>query len=216
MHQKRSKMPKTWPIPRKGSKYLAVASHAKTKGIPLLFVLRDILKIAKTRKEARYFVLRGDVKVNNKIRKDETFPIQVFDVVSLDKINKNYRLNIINKKFNLEEVSDKDAEKKIVKISGKKILGENRVQMNLNDGQNFLIKDKFNVNDSALINTKENKVEKILTLKKGAKIEIISGKHVGEKGKLKDIESLGKQRMYHIQLKDKDVKLPLKTILVIE
>ena len=197
-------------------KVFSCSQSCKNKRNSTFICIRDILKIAKTRKEARYFVLRGDIKVNNRIRKDETFPIQVFDVVSLDKINKNYRLSIINKKFNLEEISDKDAEKKIVKISGKKILGENRVQMNLDDGQNFLIKDKFNVNDSALINTKENKVEKILTLKKGAKIEIISGKHVGEKGKLKDIESLGKQRMYHIQLKDKDVKLLLKTILVIE
>ena len=154
MHQKRSKIPRAWPVARKGTKYLAIASHAKTKAIPLLFILRDILKIAKTREEARHFVLNGDVKINNKIRKDETFPVQVFDVVNLEKIKKNYRLVFVNKKFSLKEISDKEAEKKIVKISGGKILGKNKVQMNLVDGINFIVKEKFNVNDSAVVNTK--------------------------------------------------------------
>ena len=101
-------------------------------------------------------------------------------------------------------------------ISGKKILGKNKMQMNLEDGQNFIIEDKFSVNDSVLINTKGNKVEKILALKQGANIEVISGKHMGKKGKIKDIEKLERKKMYKIQLKDKEVKLPVKTILVVE
>ena len=40
MHQTRSEMPNEWPMPRKETKYIAVARHSKTKGIPLLFILR--------------------------------------------------------------------------------------------------------------------------------------------------------------------------------
>ena len=100
MHIKKSKVPRTWPIPRKGSKFVAVPNHSASKGISLLILLRDILKIAKTRKEARYMTLNGMVKINNKIRKNECFPVQVFDTISLEKSKLNYRLEIVNRKFN--------------------------------------------------------------------------------------------------------------------
>jgi small subunit ribosomal protein S4e len=216
MHQKRTEMPRTWPIPRKGTKYLALASHAKKEGISLLFVLRDILKLANTRKEVKYFMFNGDIKVNNIVRKDENFPLQVFDVISLDKLKKKYRLNILNKKFSLEEVSGDAADKKIVKILGKTILPKGLVQMNLQDGQNFISKETFALGDSVLVNTKANKIEKILPLKEGANVEVISGKHAGEKGKLKQIISFEKRKDYHIKLEDKEVQLPLRTLLVIE
>ena len=97
MHIKRSETPKTWPIPRKGgtSKYILVSSHAQQKGISMLFIMRDLLKIAKTRKEIKRILLGKDVRINGKVRKDESFPVQVFDVVSFGASGKNYRLDII-------------------------------------------------------------------------------------------------------------------------
>jgi len=218
MYIKRSKMPTAWPIPRKGrtKRYIAASTHSVKKGIPLLFVLRDILKIAKTRKEARHLVLAGDVKINNQIRKNEAFPIQVFDVINLEKAKKNYRLEIVNKKFELKEISDKEAGQKVIKISGKKILGKDKIQMNLEDGQNFVTKNKFAVGDSVILNTKDKKIEKVLELKEEANIEVISGKHAGEKGKLKAIEKHARRNVYVIKLKEGEVTLPFDTILVIE
>ncbi|MCR4284894.1 MAG: hypothetical protein NUV97_02520 [archaeon] len=209
-------MPKTWPVPRKGNVYSAVPSHATSRGISVLCLIRDILKIAKTKKEVRVMTLGGDIKVNNIIRKNENFPVQVFDVVSLDKAKLHYRLEIVNRKFNLVKISAGDAEKKIVKISGKTILGKDLVQMNLDDGQNFVSKIKFSVGDSVIVNTKENKIEKVLPLKEGAKVEIILGKHAGEKGKLISFEELSRGKSYLIKLKEKEVSLPFKTLLVIE
>ena len=216
-HIKRTKMAKTWPVPRKGKlRFIAKPSHAGNKGISLLFILRDILKIAQTRKEAKYMILNGDIRVNNKIRYDENFPVQVFDTINLEKAKKNYRLEIVNRKFSLSEISDKEAETKVVKIKGKKILGKNKIQMNLDDGHNYIVKDKFSVGDSVILNTKENKVIKILPLKEGAKIEVISGKHAGEKGKIVGFEELIRGRDYIIKLESGEVHLPFKTILVIE
>ncbi len=218
MHMKKTKMPITWPVPRKGKgkRFVAVPSHGGSKGISILFLLRDVLKIAKTRKEARHMTLNEMVKVNNKIRKDENFPVQVRGVLSLDRAKLNYQLEIVNKKFHLIEISAKDAETKIVKISGKKIIKGKGIQMNLDDGYNILSDKKFSVGDSIVLNTKNNKIVKILPLKKGAKVEIISGKHAGEKGELIGFEELVRGRNYQIKLKDKNVSLPYKTILVIE
>ncbi len=226
MHIKKTEMPTSWPIPRKGKRkrFVAVPSHATSKGISLLFLLRDVLKIIETRKEAKYMTINGMVKVNNVIRKDENFPVQVFDALNLssrddsgepDKVELNYRLQIVNGKFRLNEISEKEAGEKIVKISGKKILGKNKVQMNLDDGQNFLSKERFSVGDSIILNTKEKKIVKILPLQKGAKVEIILGKHAGEKGELVGFEDLVRGRDYEIKLKDKTVRLPYKTVLVI-
>ena len=217
MHIKKNEMPTTWPLPRKGrgKRFIAVPSHATGKGISLLFVLRDVLKIARSRKEARYMTLNGMVKVNNKIRKDENFPVQVFDVINLEKAKLNYRLEIVNRKFSLKEISNKESAHKIVKIRGKKIIGKNKVQINLDDGQNMITKEKFSVGDSVLLNTKDDKIEKILPLKEGAEIEVISGKHAGEKGKLVGFEELVRGRTYVIKLEKGEVSLPFKTILVI-
>ncbi len=218
-HIKKTKMSKSWPVPRKGKgkRFVAVPSHSANKGISLLFLLRDVLGIARTRKEVRYMTLNGMVKINNKVRIDENFPVNVLDVINLstDGDNRFYRLEIVNKKFSLVVIDVKEADSKVVKIIGKKILSKGKVQMNLRDGQNFLSSDKFNVGDSAVLDTKKNKVVKILNLKKGAKVEIILGKHAGKNGELIGFEELVRGRNYEIKLKDITVRLPYRTILVI-
>ena len=230
MHIKKTQMPKLWPVPRKGrgKRFVAVPSHATSKGISLLFLLRDVLKIVKTRKEARYMTLNGMVKVNNQVRTDENFPMQVLDTLNLsiqsvgDRKqvigNMYYRLEIVNRKFNLVGISEDEAGSKIVKISGKKILKDGKVQMNLDDGQNVLSKVKFSVGDSVVLDTSNGvvKIVKVLALNVGAKVEIIVGKHAGEKGKLVGFEELVRGRDYKIKLEDgRKVSLPFKTILVI-
>ncbi|MBU3923677.1 MAG: hypothetical protein KJ592_02065 [Nanoarchaeota archaeon] len=242
VHIKKTEMPTSWPVPRKGKRkrFVAVPSHSTSKGISLLFLLRDVLKLVKTRKEARYMTLNGMVRVNNILRKDENFPVQVFDTLNLSIQNvgnkeqgignRNYRLEIVNRKFSLKDVSEKEAGEKIVKIIGKKILDGAKVQMNLDDGQNVLSKEKFSVGDSVVLRTVVGSrksevgsktgsvsvtVERILPLKEGAKVEIILGKHAGEKGELVGFEDLVRGRSYKIKLKDKIVSLPFKTVLVI-
>jgi len=166
------------------------------------------------------------VKINNKTRHDENFPVNVLDVLTLssrgdsaepgsDNVDMHYRLEIINKKFKLVEINEKESSSKIVKIIGKKILSGGLVQMNLRDGQNFLTKDKFNVGDSVILDTKKDKIVKVLELKKGAKVEIILGKHAGENGELVGFEELVRGRNYEIKLENSTVRLPYKTILVV-
>jgi|TARA_B100002003_G_scaffold251680_1_gene296666 small subunit ribosomal protein S4e len=218
MHIKKTKMSKSWPVSRKGrgKRFIAVPSHSIKKGISLLFLLRDFLKIAKTRKEARFMTLGGLVKVNNKVRKDENFPVQVFDTINLERAKLNYRLEIVNKKFSLKEISKKESLEKIVKISGKSFISGEVIQMNLDDGGNILTKEKFSVGDSVLLNTKESKIVKVLPLREGANIEVILGKHAGEKGKLVGYVNLIRGKNYLIKLEGGQVSLPLKTLLVIK
>jgi len=219
MHLKKNLMSKTWPVPRKGKRkrFVAVPSHSKTSGISVLYLLRDVLGIVRTRKEAKYMTLNGMVKVNNVTRKDENFPVRVFDVFSLEKSGKDYRIEIVNKKFSLTPISSKDVGTKIVKISGKKVLGKNKTQMNLEDGRNFLAKDNFSIGDSVIVDTRENKIVEILPIKEGATVEIIGGKHAGDRGEIVGFEQLARSKVCKIKFKEKGiVDLPYKTLLVIK
>jgi len=188
MHLKRNSMPRTWPLKRKGTKYVAIPSSGLSKSIPLVVVLRDILDLAKTRREAKKLINQKKVKVNLKIVRDENFPLSLFDILSLE--NKNLKLILENKKFNIIEVKGKETEEKIVKVIGKKVLKGNKIQVNLSDGRNYLTKEKIKTGDSVVLNFKENKISEILPFKDNSKVVFIAGKHLGETGTIDKIDKM--------------------------
>ena len=107
MYMKRQTTKKSWPIPRKGTKYVVVASHHKNNAIPLLVVLRDILKIVRNEKETRNILNSGKIVINGKIRKNKKFPVLPFDIISLE--DKNYQLVFSDKgKFEVKETQEKN------------------------------------------------------------------------------------------------------------
>jgi len=212
-HNTRTELPKNWPMPRKGTKYFIVANHENSKAMPLLMALRDVLKIVKTRREARYMLLNKEISINGQMRRDEKFPVRLFDIVTLEKTKKSYKLVISGKKIKFEEVSGKDAGRKTVRVIGKVLISKDKTQMNLEDGTNFIVKEKFVTGDSAVVALKENKIEKIIPMKEGAKVLIVIGKHSGKEGKVLEILE---NKEYLIKLGDEEVKLPLKTLLVVD
>ena len=60
--QKRLAAPKYWPIKRKAKKFTVAslpAPHPTKDSLPLLIIVRDILKLAETSKEAKYINVRS-------------------------------------------------------------------------------------------------------------------------------------------------------------
>ena len=217
MHTKRSTMSKAWPIERKNTtkRFVAKARHSSNTAISLLALMRDVLGVANSRKEVKRMVNQGDILVNGIARKDDVFPVNAFDTISLEKMDKYYRLEIINKKFSLKEISAKESEERIFKIAGKKMLAKGNIQMNLEGGVNLIYDKDFNVGDSAIYSCKSKKISKVIPLKKGSKVEIISVKHAGEEGIINEIKELKRGKVYEIKLEDKVVELPYKTLLVV-
>jgi len=216
MYTTRSKIPNEWPIERKGTKYVITTSHSNRSSIPVLFVMRNMLSIAQKRKEVKAILMQKGVRVNSRIIKDESFPIQIDDVLSFDKLKRNYRLILENGKLKLNEISDKESSHKIVKVIEKTILPGKKVQLNFRDGQNIVTNEKVNVGDSILLNLKEMKIDKILSLKEGANISILGGKYAGSKGKLTRIETRKRGKRYIIKSEDKEIDLPFGLIKVTE
>jgi small subunit ribosomal protein S4e len=181
MYMKRKAMPKSWPLPRKGTTYVIKSSE---RTMPLLVIIRDILGIVKTRKEGKTLLNDSEIVVDGKTRKEISYPAGLFSVVSLPKIKKYYKIDLVKNKFAVKEIKEDDANSRPFKIIGKTILKGNKQQINLNDGRNLISKEKMKINDSVLINLKDNKILKYLPIEKGANVYIIGGKNIGMQGKI--------------------------------
>jgi len=183
MHLKRQKAPKNWPIHRKGTKYVVRSNFNLQKGVPILIILRDMLKIAQNRREVKKALHLKHILLNNKIVKEEKNSALLFDTLAVIPLKKFYRIDLLKKgKFKLEEIKEAEANQKVSKVVNKKILKNKKVQLNLLDGNNFISDTECKINDSALIDFKEKKIKKCLPLKEKAKAVIFAGKHAGERG----------------------------------
>lgn len=215
MHLKRTKTEKFWPVPRKGTKYLAVPTHNKKDSVPLVVVMRDILKLVKTKKELKKVLNEKLVKINNKLIRDTNYPVGLFDILSLQ--NKNYRAVLDeNKKISLKEISDRDLSK-LIKIIGKKVLKKGKIQFNLMDGRNILKNDKLGaeVGDSVVFNFSTNKLDKIIKMEKGKTAHVIKGKHLGASGKIDDIIERGGKKLAKITIKNKEkINVWVKNLII--
>lgn len=205
MHLKRQVVSKMWAIPRKGTKYLVVPSHSKNNGIPLLVALRDTLKVVSKRKELEKILHEKKIEVNGKVIKDDNRILEIFDRVHIKPTSKFYRVNFSDTgKLILEEIPQKDGEKKISKIINKVILKGKKIQLNLMDGRNIISSERVNVGDSVVLNFKTGKIESILPVKEKAKVLMIKGSHKGIYGEIDKIE------LNKVIIKTKDKKFETK------
>lgn len=202
MHLKRMKSSTKWPISRKGNKFVVRPLGELNNSIPLLIILRDMLKIGRDRSEIKQILNKGEIEVNGKTKKEAKLAVKAFDVIGVKSLNKTYSL-IINQFRRFELVEKKD-NNRISKIIGKRMLKEGKMQVNLMSGDNFIMNDDVVVGDSVVVN-KENKVQKVIPLKNGSKVIVVKGKHIGEEGTVKEIvEDVAK---VVIEKKESDIKL---------
>lgn len=187
MHQKRLSAPKTLKIARKEKKWtvkVASGPHDK-RAIPLLILVRDFLGLADTGREAKRIISAGEILVDGRPRKDYKFPIGLFDVVTIPKIEKSYRILFDERgRYVPKEVEDSD--KKIYKITGKTLVKGGRVQLNLFDGTNILATNDFATKDSIVLKIPDKEIVQHLKFEEGMLVMIIGGTHAGEVGRVKD------------------------------
>ena len=215
MHLKRQEVPKNWPIARKGSTYVVNPNSNMGKGVPVLIVLRDMLKIVKNRNEAKKAINSKNIVLNGFFVKDEKESMTIFDKISIIPSKKNYQLTLSEiGKFSLEEVSEEESKNKIAKVLNKKTLKGKKVQLNLNDGWNFITNQQFKIQDSVIIDFKQKKIVKSIPLKESAKAMVFAGKHSGKKGIIKKVNL--EKKMVELEDKKEKINALIKQIIVIE
>jgi small subunit ribosomal protein S4e len=222
MHLKRKTIENFWSIPRKGTKYVAVPNHNQREALPLVTVMRDILKLVRNTKELKKLLHEKQVLVNHKLVHETNYPISLFDILILPLAKKNYKAILSkNKKLILEEVSDKESNTKVFKVINKKMLGGKINQINLMHGKNIISKEKVETGNSIVFDLKENKIVKIIPMEKGRNAYVIKGKHAGETGKINEIVERGGKKIAKISSEDKSsgqekINVWVKNIIVME
>jgi len=196
---KRKPAPKFWPIHRKEDHWVLRPSsgpHNLQSCLPLTLVLRDILGIAQTRKEAQTILHQGKVLVDGKIQQKDDMPVGLMDIISIPDADKYYRIITNHKGLYLSEISKEETSSKLCRVDDKMTV-PGGVQLNLHDGSNLLIKvadpkkpneDIYNTFDILKINIPSKDIAGCIQLKEGHYAIITGGKNIGIKGKIVEIE----------------------------
>ena len=193
-HLKRLASPRTWPIEKKRLTFVARPNpgpHKLEQQVPIVVLLRDVLKVADTAKEVKYILHNKDCLIDGAVCHDEKRPVGIMDVLSLPKLKKQYRLLVNNRNtLTVVEVPAKEASTKITKVIGKSTLKGGKVQLNCFDGRNFIIDKKTDaaVGDSIVTELPAQKIVDTLKLQKGSTIMIDAGSHVGKTGLVESVE----------------------------
>lgn len=215
MHLKRQEISKKWPIPRKGNKYIIRPNSNINEGVPILVLLRDMLKLAQNRKEVKRAIHSKEILLNNQTVRDEKTSVLLFDRITIVSGKKNYELGLSEKgKFSINEIKAEGINKKIAKVNNKKMLKGKKIQLNLKDGRNFISNIDCKVNDSVIINLKDKKIEKCLPLKEKAKAIVFAGKHAGKMGVINKIDNKGS--MIELGTKHGNLNILIKQLMVVE
>jgi small subunit ribosomal protein S4e len=217
-HMKKIAMPKNWPVRRKDTTFIVRprGPHKFKESIPLLIIIRDMLRLGNNSRESKKIAKAGKILINNRPVKDIKFTIGIFDKISIQDIGKYYELGFENKKLVLKEINKEKSLKKVCKIIRKKILNKNKIQMGLHGGRTILIeKEKIKVGDSVVLNLENNKIEKILPIEKGANCVIIRGKNTGKTGRIIELEE-GRKKSAFVEGKDGKIKVYKRNIWIIE
>ena len=204
---KRKPAPKFWPIHRKEFFWVAKPSpgpHSLKNCLPLTIILRDILKFAKTRKEAKTIISQGKVYVDGKVRREDDFPVGLMDVISISAIDNYFHIVPSRKGLILHPISKEESNFKLCRIENKKVVENGHVQLNLHDGSNILVKvvdpkkpqeDTYKALDTVKISLPERQILEQVKMKENDFAIMTSGKNIGKHGKIIEIEKTkGKKR----------------------
>lgn len=187
---KRLNAPAFWRIHRKEVPFTpkpAPGPHAARDAFTLVYIVRDQLGMARTRREVKRILAGGKVLVDGKIRKDPRFPVGLMDVIDIPDLSKTFRL-LPSKLYNLQLVEiTKDKDVKLCKVLGKQTLRGGKIQLNLHDGGSVVVGDKgdtYNVHDVVKINLKNRSITGHIPFDINKVALVHSGINNGRQGKI--------------------------------
>jgi small subunit ribosomal protein S4e len=197
-HLKRKPAPKMWPIHRKEAIWTLKPKPGphSSSSLPLGLIVRDILKFAKTGKEAKNIISHEKIAVDGKIRRDECFPVGLMDVISIVDTKKSYRVLPSKKGLFLYPVKSNEASFKLCRIEDKTVVKGGRVQLDLHDGTSYLLpeEDIYKTLDVLKLSVPDRQLLGHTKLAIGAPAIVTGGKNEGKYGKVTTIDEKPNQK----------------------
>jgi small subunit ribosomal protein S4e len=223
-HIKRHYSPDFWPINRKLRTWTIRPSpgpHKLRKSIPLEIILRDYLNYASTGREAKFLIKKGKVLIDQRVRKDEDFPVGLMDVLSLPDSEEYFRiLPEHGGRFILHKVSKEESIFKLCRVEGKTTVKGGFTQINLHDGRNIIItpeEDRYDIYDVLKIKIPQTDMLDIIPLKENVQVIVTGGNSQGERGILMRIGSeAGRNKLVDVKTRrGEEIRTLIKYIFAI-
>jgi small subunit ribosomal protein S4e len=159
------------------------------RSVPLLLIVRDYLGYADTARGARKIISSGEVMVDGVVRSDPKFPCGLMDVISIPKIKENYRVLIDSRGIlRIMPISLEEAKWKLCRIEKKTVIKGGKTQLNLHDGRNIIVEDKYKTGYVLKISIPDQEILDVLPFEKGNVAMITGGRHTGEIGEIESME----------------------------
>lgn len=178
MHLKRYPAPNKWTINRKSDTWAPShrpGPHSGETSVPLVIALRDMLGIADTSSEAKRIASEGKITVDGVVRRDEKFPLGLFDVLAVG--DDVYRMVLDEKnRFALQETDQSDV--KPVKVTGATTQKGGKRQIQLSDGTTMM--SDAATGSTLLLSVPEKEIEETIPMEAGNLAFITGGKHAGQ------------------------------------
>ncbi len=197
-HLSRLAAPSTWPINRKGIKWVAkpnAGPHNLKSAMPLLVWIREYLGLAENARELKKLLNAGEIKVNDNTVRDTNWPVGVFDILAINKIGKFYRVLVDqNGKLRLSEITKSESKTILLKIVNKTALGNGKTQASFNNGWTTLAKDGLKIGDCVTYDIETKKIKNHFKPEPGVVAYVLSGKHANQTAKLEKIKTEGQLR----------------------
>jgi small subunit ribosomal protein S4e len=217
-HLKRLNAPDSWHIAKKTTKFITKTAPGphNANAMPIAVWLRDHMGLARNLKEVKQILNQNDVIINGRSCRDAKMGIGIFDIISLPKINKFYRiLRDKNGRHVSIEIDAEAAKTRLCKVKNKTVVAGGKVQLNMRDGANLLADNTYKSGDSIVLSLESETRFKIVDhfpFAVGNMAMVIGGRHSGKVARIVDIIKMPGSVPNKIILDDESAKTRFDTI----
>jgi len=182
---KRTTVPSFWKLSKKRKRFVVRTSpgpHPKSYSYPILVLLRDVLGIVKTRREALTVLNAGGVQVDGRAIRSESFPVGLMDVIDFPKVGKSYRLVPNKGRLTPVEIGTGEKDIKLCIVKSKNSVKGSKVGYGLHDGRIIFPEAKLDIKpgDSCILKVPGQEFQGSFRLKTGDLALLIRGYRSGE------------------------------------
>lgn len=184
-HLKRLPAPRAWKLARKEFVWTykpRPGPHAALHALPIVMVLREMLGLADTAREAERAIFARSVRVDGRVVTDPKFPVGLMDVITLVPLNAHYRVLLDGRgKLTLVPIDASEAEWKLCRVRDRGTVGGGKEQVRLHDGRAIVSpKAPYPTGTTLKLAIPDQKVLGAMPLAEGHVALLTGGQHAGE------------------------------------
>lgn len=194
-HMKRLAAPRSWPLKRKVNIWVtkqSAGAHSIEDSMPAVTVLRDMVGVCDTAREAKRIIGNREMFVDGKAVKNPKAPVGFMDVITIPKMGLAYRMLLTDKgKLTLVAIDEAEASWELCKIEDKTVVKGGKIQLNLSGGRNIVLdKNDYKCGDSLKVAFDGHKVLEHYPLQDGSVVFIKEGSQAGAVKTVKSLETV--------------------------